>query len=431
MIQKGMKDSITDYYRTNPGKFVIIIFIVIFGIIGILTAVFPELFWDRFIWKYYWGSIEADAQDRTINGISEGYNMVSTLTYGIILAAAIFVIYRLIVVLGIELDKWFFLAVIPFILFGGFARALEDAMLFTEPAIYLFIAPNIYVFTGLIAVAFMVISQILSKALEKLGKKKELRRANYFLRTHDRIVKLYISIMFAMVLLLYLLFVYGTHYPFRDLVLVVIIAVIPCVLISWHAMFHPEKKTTMPMFFGGFGVVMLGFPAIMVGLWFTSPDTWLNHYLPHTTADAVSIRPEVLAAIIGLSLVATGIWTVVAHFVSTKTKWKKAAVFTSGVNLTIVFGQFTDAAATFIAIDYYNYWEKHVVPGFLIGVLDSAAVMFLLKVIALFFAIYVLDIALKEELKHHRQIVPLIKLAVLVLGLAPGTRDMLRLAMGV
>jgi uncharacterized membrane protein len=177
--------------------------------------------------------------------------------------------------------------------------------------------------------------------------------------------------------------------------------------------------------------VLLGFPAVMVGRWFTSPSGWLSDYLPHTTADSVTLRPEVLVAIIGLALIATALWAASAHFVSTKTKWKQAALFGSGVNLAIVFGQFTDAAATFIAIDYYNYWEKHVVPGFLIDVLDSAAVMFLLKVLALFFAIYVLDIALKEELKHNRQIVPLIKLAVLVLGLAPGTRDMLRLAMGV
>ena len=431
MAGDQVSERIKNYFKANPGKSVIIVVLLIFGIVGLLATIMPDLFWEQFIWKYYWGPVAADAEDRTIGGITEGYNMVSTLTYGIILAAAIFVIYRLIIVLGIELDKWFFLAVIPFILFGGIARALEDAMLFTEPTIYLFIAPNIYIFTGLIAITLMVISQLLSKALNKLGTKKELKKAHYLFQTHDRIIKLYISIIFTMVMLLYIIFVYGTTYPFRDLLIIVIVAVIPCVSVSWYALFHPERLTPMPMLFGGFGIVLLSFPAVMAGLWFTSPSGWLNDYLPHTTADAVTLRPEVLVAIIGLALLATALWAAFAHFVSNKTKWKQAALFGSGVNLAIVFGQFTDAAATYIAIDYYNYWEKHVVPGFLIGVLDSAAVMFLLKVLALFFAIYVLDIGLKEELKSHRQIVPLIKLAVLVLGLAPGTRDMLRLAMGV
>jgi uncharacterized membrane protein len=57
--------------------------------------------------------------------------------------------------------------------------------------------------------------------------------------------------------------------------------------------------------------------------------------------------------------------------------------------------------------------------------------MFILKIFALLFAIYLLDIGLRSDLTKHPKIIPLIKIAILVLGLAPGTRDMLRLAMGV
>ena len=187
----------------------------------------------------------------------------------------------------------------------------------------------------------------------------------------------------------------------------------------------------MPLVFGVFGLIMLSYPASAVISWFNSPDNWTQFYLTNRFDDAIVLRPEVLAIILGLTLAATLIWAGIAYLFWKKAKWEKAAVFCSGTNLALVFGQFTDASATFIAIDYYSYWEKHVVPSFLIDVLDTAAVMFILKVIALFFAIYVLDIMLKKELEKYRQIVPLIKIAILVLGLAPGIRDMLRLAMGV
>jgi uncharacterized membrane protein len=207
--------------------------------------------------------------------------------------------------------------------------------------------------------------------------------------------------------------------------------VIIIALKNYYIKQKPNCSTLMPLLFGMFGVILLSFPASAVLNWFVQPDEWVQFYLFAEPTKTIEMRPEVIVYVIALSLAATGIWALTARMLSTKTKYKDAALFGSGINLAIVFGQFTDASATFIAIDYYSYWEKHVVPSFLIDVLDSAAVMFLLKAVALIFAIYLLDIMLRTELKQHKQIIPLIKIAVLVLGLAPGTRDVLRLAMGV
>jgi uncharacterized membrane protein len=97
----------------------------------------------------------------------------------------------------------------------------------------------------------------------------------------------------------------------------------------------------------------------------------------------------------------------------------------------LFFGHFLDASATFVAIDYYGYIEKHVLPTFLIELFNTAAVMLILKAILVILVIYFIDILYEKDFKSNPTMVGLIKIAVLVLGLAPGTRDVLRLAIGV
>jgi uncharacterized membrane protein len=45
--------------------------------------------------------------------------------------------------------------------------------------------------------------------------------------------------------------------------------------------------------------------------------------------------------------------------------------------------------------------------------------------------VYIMDISFKEELKTYPILKELIKIIVIILGLAPGIRDMLRTAMGI
>jgi uncharacterized membrane protein len=412
--------SVITYFKSNPGKAVVIISLIIFGIVAMGALVLPELFWDNFIWKYYWGPIAADAENKAVDGITEGYNMVSTLTYGIILAAAIFVIYRLILVLGINLDKWFFIAVIPFIMFGGFARALEDAVLFNHPLVYLFISPLIYVVTGLAALALLITAHRISTY--------NIAKAEPY-----RLVIILIAVTLAVINFCFILIYFNsdwTNYQINP-AFTIAASIAGFIVIFFYIHKNPDETIPMPLAFGIFGIVLLSYPAAAVGAWYSSPSDWITAYYTSSFEDTVIFRPFVIPVILGLSIMGTAIWAAASRLISTRTKWYQAKFFRSGTNLALVFGQFTDASATFIAIDYYNYWEKHVVPGFLIGVLNTGAVMFILKVAALIFAIYILDIALKKELEKHSQIVWLVKLAVLVLGLAPGTRDMLRLAMGV
>lgn len=420
------------YIINNPGKATVIIFSIAMGIIGLGALILPDIFWDKFIWRYFWGPIAADAQDRTVEGITEGYNTISTLTYGLILAAAILVIYRIIVVLDISLDKWFFLAVIPFIFFGGFARALEDAMLFNTPVVYIFISPLIYIVTGLVTVGLMVLSHILTRKKDHGNDKKKIVTNKSSNGIDPYLLGGVIAAIVTINAVLSLVFLQTSWTNYKiNIFIPLLISIVLFIAILVYFRRLDDNRVPMALVLGSFGIIMFSYPAAAVAAWYTEPLAWTQVFLASKADGIFLTRPAVIPQVIALSLLATALWAAVAYAIARKTKLKNAVYFFSGVNLALVFGQFTDASATFIAIDYYSYWEKHVVPGLLIDVFGTAAVMFLLKVVALLFAVYVLDITLKSELGRHKQIVPLIKVAVLVLGMAPGLRDMLRLGMGV
>ncbi|HHD16671.1 MAG TPA: DUF63 family protein, partial [Euryarchaeota archaeon] len=113
-----------------------------FLILFIGCLLWPGLFWDRFVWRFYWGPIVADAGGNA-GSITSSYNWVDTLTYGAVLAVSAYFIHRLFVRLKLRMDLDFFLAMIPVILIGPSARVLEDMELFNEPLRYIFISPLI------------------------------------------------------------------------------------------------------------------------------------------------------------------------------------------------------------------------------------------------------------------------------------------------
>lgn len=75
-----------------------------------------------------------------------GYNVVNTLTYAAILIAAVYIILKVLRKLDVDLDRELWINLLPFVLLGGFTRALEDTGLFSSLGFfqYLFITPLIY-----------------------------------------------------------------------------------------------------------------------------------------------------------------------------------------------------------------------------------------------------------------------------------------------
>jgi uncharacterized membrane protein len=97
--------------------------------------------------------------------------------------------------------------------------------------------------------------------------------------------------------------------------------------------------------------------------------------------------------------------------------------------ITLLFGQLLDASATSYGIDFHphvQYIEEHVVGSALIGWADTAFVMFPLKLLVLFPAIYVMQLYRKEA---NPAFWHLVLLAMIVVGFAPGVRDMVRMVL--
>jgi uncharacterized membrane protein len=95
-------------------------------------------------------------------------------------------------------------------------------------------------------------------------------------------------------------------------------------------------------------------------------------------------------------------------------------------NLLIIYAHMLDASSTYIGVDWFSYYEKHVVPTFLIDLTGTAAVMFPLKLLILLPVLKLIDRSLEDPSLRN-----LIKLTLIILGLAPAVRNTLRLALGV
>ncbi len=116
---------------------------------------------------------------------------------------------------------------------------------------------------------------------------------------------------------------------------------------------------------------------------------------------------------------------VTVFFVSKFVKNKKIENILSGENYLLIMSQMLDASATFVALSFYNYWEQHVLPGFFINIFGPISIFFL-KLPIILLAIYYIDKEVTDTEKRT-----FLKMAVLILGLAPGLRDTLRLGAGV
>lgn len=87
-------------------------------------------------------------------------------------------------------------------------------------------------------------------------------------------------------------------------------------------------------------------------------------------------------------------------------------------NLKVLSAHIFDATSTFVAIDFFGYYEQHVLPTFMIDIFGTALIMYPLKIILILVALYVIDKHVDDNNSNH-----MLKLAIFILGLAPGIRN--------
>lgn len=107
----------------------------------------------------------------------------------------------------------------------------------------------------------------------------------------------------------------------------------------------------------------------------------------------------------------------------------KIARWFSSENAGLLWVHLFDASSTFTALQFFpGYYEQHVVSSALISAVGPAG-QFLLKLIVVPAVLYLLDRELAKP--EERQLRSFLKIAVLILGFAPGLRNTLRLGMGI
>lgn len=92
----------------------------------------------------------------------------------------------------------------------------------------------------------------------------------------------------------------------------------------------------------------------------------------------------------------------------------------------LIFGHMLDASATSVSIDLHpmKYFEAHVAGSAIIEATGTAFSMFALKIAVIIPAIYILEMYRREG--GSKSLWHLIVLAMIVVGMAPGIRDLVR-----
>jgi uncharacterized membrane protein len=94
------------------------------------------------------------------------------------------------------------------------------------------------------------------------------------------------------------------------------------------------------------------------------------------------------------------------------------------INFSIVLAHLFDASTTYVAVEYFNYSEQHVLPNALNQLFDTYLTLFPMKIIVIVAVLYIIDQYFEDQTIKN-----LLKLTVFVLGLAPGLRNILTMAL--
>lgn len=407
------------FYRRYGPKLWLILIVATIAVLTLGCLFLPEIFWEKFIYRYFWGPVEVDAKELgpivQTDGyvIDQGYTLISEITYGIILILALFGIYRLLDRFKIQIDLRFVLSVLPFFFLGGTLRVLEDAELFRDPYVYFFISPLIYIVIGALILAVIFFAVFIERR-EKISLTKKL--------IFGGVLWLVFNLVY---LIIFLFHEDGFNYLVHPLIPIFFSIILLAILIQYSI-----KKNEFNSFFLVFlfGLFLLAFSLFIIFLWPTISEWKIAYFEAHGFFE-VETKPLAGFAVILISVAIT-----FCTFFVAKTLSKKHYIFniyTDLVNLLIIFGQMLDATATFVGVDFYGYSEKHPIPDFFFQTFGTSAVFIPIKMILACVIVYLIDISFKNELNRYPILRGLIKIVIIVLGLAPGTRDMLRTMMGI
>lgn len=107
-----------------------------------------------------WGFVKEYYIDSIV--YKEGYNIVNTITFAIILLVAVYLLYRFLEK-RFTIDKKFVFSTVPYIIFGSSVRVIEDAGFLKPPVSYVFMSPLIFFLIFLLAFPTLLLARKFTK----------------------------------------------------------------------------------------------------------------------------------------------------------------------------------------------------------------------------------------------------------------------------
>jgi len=408
---------------------------------GLIIAIFlgglivaPDLFWGDFLGPYVWEPITKDA------GTSgdAGYSLVNTAFYILTMIGAVIVFQALFRHWQLPTGDRMVWALIAWVALAPILRVLEDADFFGSETDFLFISPVIHIHLAAWLIAVGIVGHIFAR--DRLGMFAALV-LGYLLffgllvqpnwAEHDMGVLFAMSGAIAGVFTLYLVIhnTWGWHGIPRAMIAFAS-ALIVMGLGHWLQLASTpwvQENGTMPKENPALWPVLVVIIIPLVVAWTVWQYGRDNLIAIRSSGNEVGVIPD------GMTLEE---WESEDRSEHPVERLTPTAILATPMVAGMLFGQLCDGLATMVGIDWFGYSEKHPVSDAVIQFGDSleligngAWLFFLVKAAIISLIIYLFAEMRVERRQQHLRV--LIVLAVMIVGMAPGLRDIGRLILGV
>tara|TARA_B100000902_G_scaffold53463_1_gene60223 strand:- start:9172 stop:10509 length:1338 start_codon:yes stop_codon:yes gene_type:complete len=402
-----------------------------------------------FVYTYYLDPIIGESTG------DSGYNLVNTMTYGIVLAMFTLALSGWLRNLGIDGSDTTLLALLPFVLWAAFGEVVEDARMFGDFFSAWFVSPGVHFQTA----AWVIISGGLGYSLANNDSLDEEEK--------DRKVNTLVALIVASQFIIYGTSIEGSRIvESKDISLEIMLlfSIIGITIPYWMKnvgeYFDHIQRT---VYFSGVGGSLVLFGALSSYMVTASPEPNLTFWpvlvvvgIPTIVAVIMFRQGSEAASVLAKEGIVAGILPpgmTEEDYIKLESPEKDLieslrtkATMAYPVAVLPVAGQLLDGLATWIGIDAFpGYGEKHVlsqkvIDGGLwaneklglteIEILDEGVWLFtILKLIIGGIIFWFYSLANFEHRQQHLRL--LIGLALMVVGMAPGLRDVGRLMLGV
>jgi len=364
-----------------------------------------------------------------------GYNTVNTMVYALVLSMFVVALSAWLRSLGIDGSDMTIIALFPFVFWAATGEVVEDARMLNDVLAPYFVSPGIHFQTAfwVIVAGFFSYRIAHSTSIDEDDKIERVNSAATLLVLTQFLLYSWsiqegaasreiglLPLAFFGLMAVFLPNILGNS--LNNFTLVqrgVYIVGLGGTMIFLGALLSYAASVSVTQLFLWPLAVVIGFPAILI---------WQMHKFG--IESAMSLR----AAGMDAGILKPGITE--EDYINSESeekdlmeKFRAKAVIASPVVFLAVAGQVLDGIATYIGIEYFGYSEKHVLSAKLIEIFGNTAGFTIIKIFLAAVICYFFTVANFEHRQRHLRL--LIGLCFLVVGMAPGLRDVGRLALGV